>query len=144
MWIPVLLYEPTCQKGKMPVVLNPNGHHAGGKAMDYKQARCINLAKRGMIALNIEFDGQDDETQPSQKLRDKINKVLTSNKIIVRNIICSDPMDDTLEKLDVVSIPAVLVFDSSGKLARKFDGEIDYKNDVVPFVAELVANAEGT
>ena len=53
-------------------------------------------------------------------------------------------MDDTLEKLDVVSIPAVLVFDSSGKLARKFDGEIDYKNDVVPFVAELVANAEGT
>ncbi len=100
--------------------------------------------KINAIALNIEFDGQDDETQPSQKLRDKINKVLTSNKIIVRNIICSDPMDDTLEKLDVVSIPAVLVFDSSGKLARKFDGEIDYKNDVVPFVAELVANAEGT
>ncbi len=63
MWIPALLYEPTRQKGKMPVVLNPNGHHAGGKAMDYKQARCINLAKRGMIALNIEFVGMGELTR---------------------------------------------------------------------------------
>ncbi len=57
MWIPALLYEPTKLRGKAPVVLNPNGHHAGGKTMDYKQARCINLAKRGMIALNTEFIG---------------------------------------------------------------------------------------
>jgi len=41
MWVPALLYEPTVLKGRVPVVLNPNGHHAGGKAMDYKQARCI-------------------------------------------------------------------------------------------------------
>ena len=60
MWIPALLYEPTCLQGKIPAVLNPNGHHAGGKAMDYKQARCINLAKRGMVALNIEFIGMGE------------------------------------------------------------------------------------
>ena len=51
MWIPALLYEPTEVRGSIPAVLNPNGHHMGGKAMDYKQARCINLAKRGMQAL---------------------------------------------------------------------------------------------
>ena len=60
MWIPALLYEPTDLKGKVPGVLNPNGHHAGGKAMDYKQARCINLAKRGMLALNTEFIGMGE------------------------------------------------------------------------------------
>ena len=60
MWIPALLYEPSKLSGKVPVVLNPNGHHAGGKAMDYKQARCINLAKRGMIALNTEFIGMGE------------------------------------------------------------------------------------
>lgn len=60
MWIPALLYEPARLRGKVPVVLNPNGHHAGGKAMDYKQARCINLAKRGMIALNTEFVGMGE------------------------------------------------------------------------------------
>ncbi len=60
MWIPALLYEPTNLKGKVPAVLNPNGHHRGGKAMDYKQARCINLAKRGMLALNTEFIGMGE------------------------------------------------------------------------------------
>jgi dienelactone hydrolase len=56
-WIPALLYEPANLQGKLPVVLNANGHHSGGKAVDYKQARCINLAKRGMLALNFEFIG---------------------------------------------------------------------------------------
>ncbi|MDA0837025.1 MAG: acetylxylan esterase [Planctomycetota bacterium] len=60
MWIPALLYEPTELKGKVPAVLNPNGHHRGGKAMPYKQARCINLAKRGMLALNTEFIGMGE------------------------------------------------------------------------------------
>ena len=60
MWVPALLYEPEHVTGKIPAVLNPNGHHAGGKAMDYKQARCINLAKRGMLALNTEFIGMGE------------------------------------------------------------------------------------
>jgi dienelactone hydrolase len=60
MWIPALLYEPAQMEGRVPAVLNPNGHHRGGKAMDYKQARCINLAKRGMLALNTEFIGMGE------------------------------------------------------------------------------------
>ena len=60
MWVPALLYEPVRLRGKVPAVLNPNGHHAGGKAMAYKQARCINLAKRGMLALNTEFIGMGE------------------------------------------------------------------------------------
>lgn len=59
-WIPALLYEPRDMAGSVPVVLNPNGHHGGGKACDYKQARCINLAKRGMLALNYEFLGMSE------------------------------------------------------------------------------------
>lgn len=60
MRIPALLYEPENLRGRAPVVLNPNGHHRGGKAMDYKQARCINLARRGMLALNFEFIGMGE------------------------------------------------------------------------------------
>jgi len=57
LWIPALWYEPTDLKGKVPVVLNVNGHDAEGKAAGYKQVRCINLAKRGIIALNLEWFG---------------------------------------------------------------------------------------
>jgi len=60
MWIPALLYEPENLRDTVPCVLNPNGHHTGGKSMEYKQARCINLAKRGMIALSTEFIGMGE------------------------------------------------------------------------------------
>ena len=60
LWVPALLYEPDNLRGRVPAVLNPNGHHGGGKAMDYKQARCINLARRGMLALNTEFIGMGE------------------------------------------------------------------------------------
>ncbi len=58
LWIPALLYEPAKLSGKVPVVYNTNGHvGAEGKAIDYKQIRCINLAKRGILALNPEWIG---------------------------------------------------------------------------------------
>lgn len=57
MWIPALLYEPVKLQGKHPVFLNVNGHDGKGKAADYKQTRCINQAKRGIIALNVEWFG---------------------------------------------------------------------------------------
>ncbi len=57
LWIPALLYEPTDLRGRVPVVLNVNGHDAKGMAADYKQLRCINLAKRGILALSLEWFG---------------------------------------------------------------------------------------
>ncbi|MDP7275961.1 MAG: acetylxylan esterase [Planctomycetaceae bacterium] len=58
LWIPALLYEPETLKGRVPVVLNVNGHdRPQGKAADYKQIRCINQARRGMLALNVEWLG---------------------------------------------------------------------------------------
>ena len=64
LWIPALLYEPDRLDGKVPVVLNVNGHDAKGKAVDYKQLRCINQAKRGMIALNLEWFGMGQLKTP--------------------------------------------------------------------------------
>ena len=57
MWIPALLYEPDRLAAKNPVFLNVNGHDPIGKATEYKQIRCINQAKRGIIALNVEWFG---------------------------------------------------------------------------------------
>ncbi len=51
-----ILYEPDRLSGKVPAILNVNGHvGAPGKAVEYKQKRCINFARRGIIALNLEW-----------------------------------------------------------------------------------------
>ena len=64
LWIPALLYEPAKIQGKVPAVLNVNGHEATGKSTPYKQLRCINLAKRGMLALNLEWIGMGQLRTP--------------------------------------------------------------------------------
>ncbi|MYA76472.1 MAG: hypothetical protein F4Y17_02430 [Gemmatimonadetes bacterium] len=54
--IPALLYEPDDPAVPAPGVLNLNGHVGPpGKAVDYKQIRCVNLARRGVFALNPEW-----------------------------------------------------------------------------------------
>jgi dienelactone hydrolase len=63
-WAPALLYEPEKLDDRVPVVLNVNGHDADGKAASYKQLRCINLAKRGMLALNAEWFGMGQLRTP--------------------------------------------------------------------------------
>lgn len=57
LWIPALLYVPEKLTGKVPVFLNVNGHDGNGKQAPYKQIRCINQAKRGILALNVEWLG---------------------------------------------------------------------------------------
>jgi dienelactone hydrolase len=57
LWIPALLYEPEKLSGKVPVALAVNGHERQGKAVPYKQVRCINLVRRGLIVLNVEWLG---------------------------------------------------------------------------------------
>jgi len=58
LWIGGLLYEPPNLAGKVPAVMNVNGHVGKpGMTVEYKQVRCINLVKRGMLALNLEWIG---------------------------------------------------------------------------------------
>lgn len=64
LWIPALLYLPEKMTDRMPVALNVNGHDRNGKAADYKQLRCINQAKRGIIALNPEWLFMGQFAQP--------------------------------------------------------------------------------
>ena len=65
LWIPALLYEPEKLTGKVPVSLAVNGHDGKGKAADYKQIRCINQAKRGMLVLNVEWLGMGQLRTPN-------------------------------------------------------------------------------
>jgi dienelactone hydrolase len=63
-----LLYEPEHLDGKIPAILNVNGHVGRrGKAVEYKQKRCINYAKHGILALNLEWLGCGELTHPENE-----------------------------------------------------------------------------
>lgn len=56
-----ILYEPLNLSGKVPAILNVNGHVGPpGKAIEYKQKRCINQALQGMLSLNLEWFAYGD------------------------------------------------------------------------------------
>jgi len=59
-----ILYEPVNGIGRVPAILNVNGHDPQGKAAEYKQKRCINFAKRGILALSLEWPGFGELSQP--------------------------------------------------------------------------------
>lgn len=51
-----ILYEPEKLQSKVPAILNLNGHVGPpGKAVEYKQKRCINFARHGILALSLEW-----------------------------------------------------------------------------------------
>lgn len=52
-----LLYEPEHMSGRLPAILNVNGHGPAGKAVEHKQKRCINQARRGIVSLSLEWLG---------------------------------------------------------------------------------------
>ena len=59
-----ILYEPVNLRGRAPAILNVNGHDPAGKAAEYKQKRCINFAKRGILALSLEWPGFGELSPP--------------------------------------------------------------------------------
>lgn len=59
-----LLYEPAKITGRVPAILNLLGHEPDGIGVEYEQKRCINFAKRGIIALDVEFIGFGELANP--------------------------------------------------------------------------------
>jgi hypothetical protein len=59
-----LLYEPDHLTGRAPAILNLIGHEPEGTAVEYEQKRCINFAKRGIVALNLGWMEFGDLAQP--------------------------------------------------------------------------------
>jgi dienelactone hydrolase len=58
LWLPAYRYEPLARRGRVPAVLNVNGHEGEGVATPYIQQRCIHLARNGAVALTFEWFGR--------------------------------------------------------------------------------------
>jgi len=59
-----ILYEPEQLNGRVPAILNLTGHEPLGNLTEYEQKRCINFAKRGILALSLGWPGLGELGQP--------------------------------------------------------------------------------
>lgn len=92
------------------------------------------------ISFNLNYSGATGETPEDS--RAEVLKFLGEQKAEFQNILCSEPDTDVYQTLHLAAVPAVLVYDKSGQLRKRFDNENDeygkegYKYD--PHVAGLV------
>jgi hypothetical protein len=72
------LYRPAKSQGKIPVILNPDGHFAKGRYREDCQYRCAALAKMGAMAFSYDLFGWDGESQLQVKPEDHRRSLVQS------------------------------------------------------------------
>lgn len=100
------------------------------------------------VCISISVDYAGIRSKPPAYYRERVETFLAEQKAgNIKNYLCSQPADEVFEKIDLDSIPAVLVYGRDGKLAKRFDNrtpakpgseEISYETQVVPLVEKLV------
>ena len=96
------------------------------------------------IAVDMDYDGR--RSRPPEKYADRVTAFLDKMKATdFPTYISNTPSDDVFAKLDIGSLPAVLVFNAEGDLEKIFadSGEtagFTYEKDIEPMVLALAGN----
>lgn len=98
------------------------------------------------VGVSLDFDGR--KSKPPESYEERITEVMTKIEAGFTTFICETPSDDMYAALDIPSIPAVFVYDQSGKLVKKFVDAGDtagftYEEDVIPFLVESGLQTSG-
>jgi sugar phosphate isomerase/epimerase len=104
------LYKPAKYKGKLPLVLNPDGHFSKGRYRADCQYRCAALAKMGAIAFSYDLFGWDGESllqvRPEDHRKSLAQSIQTLNAIRI--------LDFLLTRKDVDSSRVAITGASGG------------------------------
>lgn len=97
------------------------------------------------VSFNVDYAGI--KKKPPETYRPRVEEFLRREKADCINFLCTDAADEVFQSLELSSIPAVYVYDRTGRLAKRFDGSLlegdeeeafTYKDDIDPFLAELL------
>ncbi len=101
-----------------------------------------------VVCISFDCDFIGAKNKPVGYYRERVLKFLTSqNSGQIINGISTLAADELFDKLDVDSIPAVYVYDQTGKLSKRFDNRtpvsateegISYEKQIDPLVTELL------
>ncbi|MFM9960084.1 MAG: TlpA family protein disulfide reductase [Planctomycetaceae bacterium] len=98
-----------------------------------------------LVCLSASCDYAGIKSKPPETYHERVLDFLTKQNATFQNVLLNVEADAVFEKIDLASIPAVIVFDRDGKIAKRFDnddptgaGDFTYTKNVVPFVEELL------
>lgn len=111
----------------------------------------VELQKRhpnDVVCISFDCDFIGAKNKPVAHYRDRVLKQLNSQHAEpLINTMSTVAADELFQQLDIDSIPAVYVYDRTGKLSKRFDNRtpvsdteegISYEKQIDPLVAELV------
>ena len=96
------------------------------------------------LSFNLDFDG-GTATPPAAQLAD-VGAFAERHAARFTHVVSSETDTAIYEKLELASIPAVLVYGPDGKLSKRFDNEaaeygdggFSYQTDIIPYVRTLL------
>lgn len=99
-----------------------------------------------VACISVSCDYSGIEGEPPESYREDVLEFLRKQKATFDNVLSSVPSDKLYEKLDLGSIPAVLVYGPDGRLVQRFDNDegeygeegFTYEEQVVPLVENLL------
>lgn len=100
------------------------------------------------VSFNLDYAGI--RSKPPTYYRPRVEKFLNEQKATFHNYLCTVEAFDFLDERELASMPAVFVYDGSGKLAKRFDSSLledgeeepfTYKDDINPFILKLMAGS---
>jgi thiol-disulfide isomerase/thioredoxin len=98
------------------------------------------------ISFNVDYVGI--KNKPADFYRPKVEAFLKKQQAQFVNILCTEESDKFFADQELSSIPAVYVYGTDGKLAKRFDESLlqegreeafTYEADIVPFVKQQLA-----
>ncbi|HAA71332.1 MAG: hypothetical protein CMJ70_12930 [Planctomycetaceae bacterium] len=96
------------------------------------------------LSFNLDFDGGTDRPSASQLA--EVRAFAERQSARFTHMVSSETDTAIYERLDLASIPAVLVYGADGKLSKRFDNEsneygdegFSYQADIIPYVGSLL------
>lgn len=114
----------------------------------------VELQKRhgaDVVCISFDCDFIGAKNKSVDYYHERVLKQLTSlHADNLTNVMCTKAADELFVQIDVDSIPAVFVYDRTGKLSKRFDNRtpasateegISYEKQIDPLVADLVKAA---
>ncbi len=89
------------------------------------------------IALNV--DHNEEDAVPTEELQQEVLAILSERNMETTNVICSTPFDTMLDKYELFSLPAAIIFDREGKKLEVFEGDLNYEKQVFPLIEKQLS-----